>query len=204
MRAEYALGRGKGAEMSENTQKAAAEAQEGAQTPQEPPKATETGNAAETKTFTQEQVDKMIKERLARAKSTPPADYEELKEKAAKYDEAQEAAKSDLQKATEKAERLEAELETIKAKQAHDEAVKEAAERYGVDEAILKRMAGDVDENAAFLQTVEKSRPKAPAYPTVNDPGEIPVKSITREDIAAIKDRKARHEAIVANMHLFQ
>ena len=67
----------------------------------------ETANqeAAEVKTFTQEEVNAIVEKRLARVKSEPPADYEELKAKAAKYDEAQEAAKSELQKATEAAEK---------------------------------------------------------------------------------------------------
>ena len=38
--------------------------------------------AEEQKTFTQEEVDDIIKKRLARAKSDVPADYEELKSKA--------------------------------------------------------------------------------------------------------------------------
>lgn len=57
-----------------------------------------------TKTFTQEELDAIVQDRLKRA---VPKDYEELKAKAAKVDEAEEAAKTDLQK--EKEARLESE-----------------------------------------------------------------------------------------------
>ena len=50
------------------------------------------GEPAQERTFTQEQVDRIVQERLARAKAQVPPDYEEAKAKAAKYDEAQEAA----------------------------------------------------------------------------------------------------------------
>ena len=56
--------------------------------------------AEEQKTFTQEEVDALIKKRLARVKSDVPADYEELKSKAQKFDELEEANKTELQKAT--------------------------------------------------------------------------------------------------------
>jgi hypothetical protein len=49
------------------------------------------GSGEQPRTFTQEQVDKIVQERLARAKATPPADYEDLKAKAARLDEIEEA-----------------------------------------------------------------------------------------------------------------
>ena len=53
---------------------------------------------------TQEDLDIIVGERLKREREKY-ADYEALKEKAAKYDQAEEASKSELQKATEKAEK---------------------------------------------------------------------------------------------------
>lgn len=125
----------------------------------------------------------------------------ENKAKADAYDAAEEERKSDLQKATERAERLESELKALKDKQARDAAVKKAAKEYGVDEDTLSRMSGDVDENAAFLKSKE---PAKPAYPQVRDNGEIAVKGVTRDDIAAIKDPVERVRARAANLKLYQ
>lgn len=49
------------------------------------------------KTFTQEQLDTIIADRLARERSKY-ADYDDLKSKAAKFDAAQEAGKTEIQK----------------------------------------------------------------------------------------------------------
>ena len=57
----------------------------------------------------QDQFDRMVKDRIARVKATPPADYEDLKAKASKFDELDAANKSELEKANERAERAEKE-----------------------------------------------------------------------------------------------
>ena len=54
----------------------------------------------QNKTFTQADVDAFIKDRLARERQKY-SDYDELKNKAAEYDKAQEASKTELQKAQE-------------------------------------------------------------------------------------------------------
>ena len=125
------------------------------------------GKATEPKTFTQEQVDRIVQERLARAKATPPADYEDLKAKAAKFDQLEEANKSDLEKANDAKARAEAEAADWKAKfeqaQAEQERAHEVARlaaQYGVNVGTLSRMAGDVEDNAKYLASVEESRPK--------------------------------------------
>jgi len=125
--------------------------------------------AAGAKTFTQSQVDEIVAKRIARVKSQPPADYEELKAKAAKYDEAEEAAKSDLQKATENAENWKSKYEQLKAESDRRDAVAAAAAEYKVDADMLARMAGDVEENAKYL--AERAE-QAQKYPTIRDDGE--------------------------------
>lgn len=62
------------------------------------------------KTFTQEEVDALIKKRLARAKNDVPSDYEELKKKASKFDELQNANKTELEKANEELAELRADI----------------------------------------------------------------------------------------------
>lgn len=63
--------------------------------------------AAAGKTFSQADVDRIVQERLARAKTTPPADYEELQAKAARLAEIEAENKSELEKATARAEKAE-------------------------------------------------------------------------------------------------
>lgn len=71
------------------------------------------GNKMENeKTFTQAEMDSIIEGRLAR-EHEKYADYDSLKEKAGKYDEMQEQSKSELQKANEKANALQAKLDQL-------------------------------------------------------------------------------------------
>ncbi|MCR5848184.1 MAG: phage capsid protein, partial [Lachnospiraceae bacterium] len=67
----------------------------------------------EQKTFTQEEVNSIVAERLGRDRQKY-ADYDSLKQKAEEFDRLQEANKTELQKATERAEILEKELAGIK------------------------------------------------------------------------------------------
>jgi hypothetical protein len=59
------------------------------------------------RTFSQADVDRIVQERLARAKTTPPADYEDLKQKAAKLDEIEKANQTELERAQARAAELE-------------------------------------------------------------------------------------------------
>ena len=69
---------------------------------------TETGE----KTFTQAELNAIVEDRLKRDRAKY-ADYEELKTKAAEYDKQTESNKTELQKATEKATKLQAELDRL-------------------------------------------------------------------------------------------
>lgn len=144
-----------------------------------PEETAKTQEAAE-KTFTQADVDRIVQERIARVKHEPPADYEELQRKAAEYDKAQEAAKSELDKALERATRAEEELKARQEADKRAAAIKEAATEFGVDEAMLSRMAGDVSENAKFLKEREEAQPK---YPNVIDEGESKKESASTADL---------------------
>ena len=131
------------------------------------------------KTFTQAEVDAIIKKRLARAEK--PSDYDELKAKAAKLDELEEANKSELQKITEERDSLTKQLAEFKAAEEHRKAVDEAVETYklsAADAKVLARMSGDVTENASMLADIAKARPK---YPNVTDDGEEKPPSVAKE-----------------------
>ena len=67
----------------------------------------------EEKTFTQSELDAVVKDRLKREREKY-ADYDAVKAKATKLDEIEAANKSELEKANEKAAKLEAELNGIK------------------------------------------------------------------------------------------
>jgi hypothetical protein len=77
------------------------------------------GKAPEEKTFSQEDLDRLIKERLKREKDKY-ADYKDLKAQAEKWAEHEEAQKTEIDKAHDKAQKAEAE---------RDEALAQANER---------------------------------------------------------------------------
>lgn len=69
-----------------------------------------TGTGTQERTFTQAELNAIVTDRLSREREQY-ADYAALKEKAEKYDAAQEADKTDLQKATEKVAALQAQVD---------------------------------------------------------------------------------------------
>ena len=159
-----------------------------------------TQQEAAEKTFTQAEMDAIIGERLGRLKAKY-ADYDDLKAKAAKYDEAEEAGKTELQKAVEERDKLKAKLDKMEAEAKRAAAVAKAAAEYGVDAELLSRMSGDVDENAAYLKEQMANVPK---YGKVADSGEATPPTITREAIEAIKDPVERVRMRAQHLNLYQ
>lgn len=102
-----------------------------------------TANAgSETKTFTQAELDAIIEARLARERDKY-ADYESLKEKAGKYDEAEESKKTELQKATDKMTALQKELDALKSANT----VKAIREKVAKDtEVPIELLTADTEE----------------------------------------------------------
>lgn len=101
-----------------------------------------------TRTFTQDDVDKVVKERLARERGKF-ADYDQLKEKAAEYDKLAEAQKTEAQKAAERAEQAEQRATTAEMAQLKlDVAFDKAPEGLGVKQvrAMAKRLTGSTRE----------------------------------------------------------
>jgi hypothetical protein len=83
------------------------------------------------RTFTQEDVDRIVKERVARAKAKPPDDYEELKAAASRLAELEEAQKTELERAQARADAADKERERVVAE----------AQEYRVRSAILTEAA---------------------------------------------------------------
>ncbi len=100
------------------------------------------------RTFTQSELNAIVTDRLSRAQEKYK-DYEALKEKAAQFDAAQEAGKTELQKANEKAEALQKQVEAFTKAEAlrgiREKVSKEtgvpASLLFGEDEATCKAQA---------------------------------------------------------------
>ena len=124
------------------------------------------------KTFTQEDVNKIVEDRLQRerAKYAGMADYDQLKEKAGKYDELQEASKTELQKATDKVTALQKELDGMK----HEASVRtiraKVAEEKGVPANLL---TGDTEEACKEQADAILAFANPSGYPNVRDGGEV-------------------------------
>lgn len=137
----------------------------------------------ETKTFSQAEVNKIVEERLIRDRQKY-ADYEEMKAKALKFDELEEAAKTDLQKANEKATALQQELDAIKAEGQLRLMRESVAKEAGVPASLL---TADTEEacKAQAKEIIDFARPQQ--YPSVRDGGEPggTMKTSTREQFNA-------------------
>ena len=122
---------------------------------------------AEQKTFTQDDVNRIVAKRVEKY-----SDYAELKEKATKYDEQVEAGKSDLQKATEKAEHLQAELNAIKREAELRNMRDEVARATGVPAELLTGASQEAceDQAQALLTWAQQRIPNG--YPRIPDGGD--------------------------------
>lgn len=147
---------------------------------------------------TQEQFDNAIKKRIERAKQAAiPDDYEALKAKAAKFDEIEEANKSDLEKATARYEAAEAKLAEIAHENELNEWRNKASQATGVPASVLR---GDTE--ADIMAHAEAIKNAMPIYPQVHETGST-TPTITKAEIMAIKDTQARQAAIAEHPELF-
>lgn len=126
-----------------------------------------TTNAQETKTFTQEELNAIVSDRVKREREKH-ADYAELKEKADKLDKLEEASKSEIQKVTERAERLQQELDAIRQAEAIREIKAKVAKETGIPENLL---TGSTEEECKAQAEAILAFAK-PTYPVIRDGGE--------------------------------
>lgn len=134
------------------------------------------------RTFTQSEMNAIIQERVARERSKY-TDYDMLKEKAGKYDAAEEANKTELQKMTERADKLQAQLDTMtKTANLRDMRAK-VAKATGVPETLL---SAETEEACTAQAKAILDFAKPQGYPVVKDGGEIVRKQAgsTREKFA--------------------
>lgn len=121
----------------------------------------------ETKTFTQEEVDRIVNDRLYRERSKY-ADYESLKTKAARFDELEEANKTELQKAVDRADSLKKELDALKA----DAEIRDIREKVSQESGIPVNLLTGTTEDDCKAQAAAIKAYANPAYPNVRDAGE--------------------------------
>ena len=138
--------------------------------------------AAEQKTFTQEEVNGIVADRLARDRAKY-ADYESLKQKAEEFDKLQEANKSELQKATERAAELEKELDGLRKSSEIQNIRSKVSGETGIPVNLLT--AETEEECLAQAKAIREFA--TPGYPKVKDGGEIngaAIKLSTRDQFA--------------------
>lgn len=122
----------------------------------------------EPRTFTQEEVDHLIGERLFREREKY-AGYEDYKAKAEKFDAAEEAAKSELQKAQERAEKLQSQIDEMKKAETLRGIREKVSQETGVPVSLLTA----VDEEGCRSQAQGILDFSKPSRPSVPDHGEV-------------------------------
>ena len=134
------------------------------------------------KTFTQSELNAIISDRLKR-ESEKYADYETLKEKASRFDEIEEASTTELQKANERAAKLETELSQLRKNEEIRTIREKVATEHGIPASLL---SGDSEETCTEQAKALLEFKSAATYPTVKDGGEIQnnLKRSTRDEFA--------------------
>lgn len=166
-------------------------------------------DAAQQTTEPQGEVDNTDWKAEARKWEARAKENKDAAEKLAAYEKAQaekdEASKTDLQKATEKAEKAIKELEAMKAERQRADMVKETAKSEGVDEELLALMSGNDEETIKSNAKVLKDKmDKIPKYPNVNDTGGKKAASgLSKKEILEIKNPREQLRAAIENPHAF-
>lgn len=122
----------------------------------------------ETKTFTQEEVNSIVQERLFKERKKYEG-FDEIKAKADKFDEMEEASKTELQKANDRVKNLETELNALKA----ENEVKAIREKVSQATSIPTNLLTGATEEECLAQAQAIRAFANPSYPEVKDAGEV-------------------------------
>lgn len=132
----------------------------------------DTDNAEFTAITSQEQLNKILGDRLARERAKY-ADYSELQEKAAKFDAAEEAAKTELEKALSRAEKAETLVKEYETRRQVEEWKQQVAKDTGVPaEALRGSTLEDLQAHGEQLKTMIGKQQQQQASSTVYLPRE--------------------------------
>lgn len=134
------------------------------------------------RTFTQTELDAIVRDRLQRERNKY-ADFETYKEKAEKYDAAEEAQKSELQKVTERADTLQKQLDAMLKADSVRKIREQVSTTTGVPANLL---TGETEDDCKAQAEAIMSFAKPTGYPYIRDAGEVRnIKSgSTREQFA--------------------
>lgn len=128
----------------------------------------ETTAAEPERTFTQDEVNAIIAKRIGEVQGKY-ADYDALKTKAEKYDAAEEAAKTELQKAQEKAEALQEQINTM----TKADNIRKIREKVSQAKKIpVNILTGETEEECTAQADAILAFAKPAGYPKVRDGGE--------------------------------
>lgn len=149
----------------------------------EAPTPAATPQAEAERTFTQSEMNAILADRLARERGKY-ADYEALRAKAEKFDRAEDAGKSELQKANERADRLQKQLDSLNRAAALRELRARVSGQTHVPEALL---SADTEEACTAQAKAILEFARSVSYPVVQDGGEAGKRpsAPTREQFAA-------------------
>ena len=139
----------------------------------------------EVKTFTQDEVNNIVNDRLARErKKYEGIDLEALKTKAAEFDRMEEANKSELEKANDRANKLAVELENIKKAEDVREIRQKVSDETGVPMNLL---TATTEDECTEQANAIKAFAVPSGYPSVKDAGEPQTmsKQSARDDFSA-------------------
>lgn len=129
-----------------------------------------TNPAQDQKTFTQDELNAIVNDRLGREKAKY-SDYEDLKAKADKFDQLEEANKTELQKITDKATALENELKALKKANEIQKVRAEVAKAQNVPADLLT--ADTKEECEAQAKQILSFVSAQQGYPALADGGEV-------------------------------
>lgn len=127
-----------------------------------------TGTVSQERTFTQAELNAIVADRLSRAQAQYQ-DYAALKEKAEKYDQAQEAGKTELQKANDQVAKLQAQLDAY----TKAENVRSIREKVSKETGVPVNLLYGEDEETCKAQATAIQTYAKPSAPTqVRDGGD--------------------------------
>lgn len=120
------------------------------------------------RTFTQDEVNAIVAKRIGEVQGKY-ADYEALKTKAEKYDAAEEASKTELQKAQERATALQAQIDTM----TKADNIRKVREKVSLETKIpANLLTGETEEECKAQAEAITAFARPAGYPNVRDGGE--------------------------------
>ncbi len=145
----------------------------------------------------QEQLNALLGDRLARERAKF-ADYDELKAKATKFDQAEQASKTELEKAVEANAKLRIELDSYRAREQVAQWASEVSEATGIPATVLRGSNKDeLEAHAAELQKLIGARRRGGNDPVpsqgTGDPRRSPGGYRAGAERAKARYRKQKH-----------